>query len=380
LVAEAPGRLELLGNHVDYNGGLVLAGAIDRVVTAVASVAGDQGFIEIVAGDISDTVSNVPISETRDWRNASGATGPADYLKGVAASILARDLPVRNGLKISVAGDVPIGFGMSSSAGLCVALVLLLSADDVSPQEVVNIAREAEHRCGSPVGAMDQSASIAGGIILFDGRDTSFETLTPDLGDYVFAVADSGITHALGTSSYPIRVDESQRALREIQSYAFPELSSLGELSVNDFTSAMPILESRLDPALQRRVLHVVMEVDRVRAGIDAISRTDWDRFGQLMTESGQSSDANYEISHPKVEELVRQLLSLDGVLGARMMGGGEGGPALALIHANAIPHVAEALEQGYFRDNPSHLDGDRLQVARFGSGARLITFEGAGQ
>lgn len=373
LLAQAPGRLELLGNHVDYNGGLVLAGAIDRVVAVVSADGDDVETVGVVAGDVFAEVTSIPIDACRDWHATSATIGPFDYARGVIASLLARQQDIHGGRQLSIAGSVPIGFGMSSSAGLCVALVMSLVSTELTAREVVAIAREAEHRCGSPVGAMDQSASVAGGVILFDGRDASYTALEPNLGDYVFAVADSGVTHALGTSSYPARVAESQEALGAIKSSVLPGLPSLGELGSEQWNTIRPDLADRLTDRLRQRVDHVVTEVARVRLGVEAVKSADWVEFGRLMTESGQSSNWNYEISHPKVEELVAELNGIDGVAGARMMGGGEGGPALALIHHDALPEISAALERGFFLRNPSHLQGDRLQVCSFGPGARIV-------
>ncbi|MDQ3443220.1 MAG: hypothetical protein M3490_06390 [Chloroflexota bacterium] len=373
LVAEAPGRLELLGNHVDYNGGLVLAGAIDRVVTVVAAASGTPGTIEVIAGDVSNEIVAIPIEACRDWHAPPGPIGPFEYTMGVMASLLGRDQEIRGALQLSIAGNVPVGFGMSSSAGLCVALVLALASIEPTGRDTVAIAREAEHRCGSPVGAMDQSASVAGGVILFDGRDASYSSLEPDLGDYVFAVADSGVTHAIATSAYPTRVTESQEALGLIRSSVFPDLPSLGEISSEQWEAAKPALADSMSPRLQQRVDHVVSEVERVRLGMAAAQAANWLEFGRLMTDSGRSSNLNYEISHPRVEELVDELNRIDGVAGARMMGGGEGGPALALIHRDALPPAAAALQEGFFQRNPSHLSGERLQVCAFGPGARIV-------
>ena len=115
---------------------------------------------------------------------------------------------------IAIAGDVPIGFGVSSSAALCVSLALALADGFAGPEEIVLLAQEAEHRAGTPCGTMDQSASVAGGVIAFDGATLGVERLSPSLGDHVFAVADSGVERSLGTSSYPRRVAESREALR----------------------------------------------------------------------------------------------------------------------------------------------------------------------
>ncbi len=373
-LAEAPGRLELLGNHVDYNGGLVLAGAIDRIVAIVSADGGTAGSIELVAGDVSSEIATVRIEDCRDWRASGGPIGPVEYARGVIAALLSIGHGVRDGLRMSVSGNVPLGFGMSSSAGLCVALVLTLAEGDLSPGEIVAIARDAEHRCGSPVGAMDQSASVAGGVILFDGRDDSFAVLEPNLGDYVFAVADSGVTHAVGASSYPVRVAESREALDVIRSTVMPDLPSLGEMAPDRWGDIQSQMGERLSPRLRQRVDHVVNEVARVRLGMGVVRAADWPAFGRLMSESGQSSNRDYEVSHPLVEELVTELSTIDGVTGARMMGGGEGGPALALIHRDAVADVAATLERGYFERHPSHLHGDRLQVCAFGPGARVST------
>lgn len=371
--ATAPGRLELLGNHVDYNGGLVLAGAIEQSVVVAISPTGQPGQIDVVARDVSDDVVSLRIADLVNWQKTDGETGPADFARGVIASLLGRQLAVRDSLQVVISGDVPLGFGMSSSAALCVALVLAFSEAELSPTERVVIAQEGEHRTGSPCGAMDQSASVAGGVILFDGRDTSFSAMTPDLGDLAFVVADSGITHALGTSSYPVRVQESRQALAALNGLGAHLLPSLGELTPEQWNGLREAFLDAQGPVLTRRVDHVVTEIERVRDGVAAVEASDWARFGALMSASGASSNDAYEISHPVVEELVALLRSQPGVLGARMMGGGEGGPALALVERYAVNDLRTTLEADYFRRHPSHLNGERLQVAAFGPGARLL-------
>lgn len=368
--AVAPGRLELLGNHVDYNGGLVLAGAVDRVV-AVGIEPTLVTELSLVAGDVSPSPFRIDPAQAQDWRNTDEETGPREYALGILAALRSRDLPVLDGAQLSIAGDVPLGFGMSSSAALCVALTLALAATRLRDSDIVAIAQEAEHRAGSPVGAMDQSASVAGGVILFDGGDTSFKRLDPTLGDCVFAIADSGVHHAIRTSAYPARVQESQQALMYLRENVRPDLESLGALGSREWSEIQRSHPGVLDDVLTKRVTHVVSEVDRVREGVIAIEAADWERFGELMSLSGRSSATDYDISHPRVEELVADLRTLPGVLGARMMGGGEGGPALALLRRNAVGDVAESLGRGFFARFPSESGSDRFQVCTFGEGAR---------
>lgn len=374
-LAIAPGRLELLGNHVDYNGGLVLAGAVDRVVVVGVSRDPELMGLTIIAGDVVSTPFSADTTHADDWRNSGSETGPREYVLGILAALRERGLPALDQAQLSISGDVPLGFGMSSSAALCVALTLALATSRLEDAEVVAVAQEAEHRAGSPVGAMDQSASIAGGVILFDGGDTSFKRLDPFLGDHVFAVADSGIHHAIGTSAYPERVKESQRALTCLREEVDPDLESLGAIDPSAWSEIRKDHPALLGAALTQRVSHVVSEVERVREGMEAIEARDWQRFGSLMSASGRSSATDYDISHPRVEELVRSLKALPGVLGARMMGGGEGGPALALLRRDAVDQVSESLGRGFFARYPSDVDSDRFQVCQFGQGARRTQY-----
>jgi galactokinase len=362
--AVAPGRLELLGNHVDYNGGLVLAAAIDRRIAIASGSGGVPDHIDVAVGG---HISRLSIDEMRDWKTGGARADTSDYVRGIVAALSARDVGVRGGTRLAIAGDVPIGFGMSSSAALCVAAVLTLAEQQPSPKETVLIAQEAEHRAGSPVGAMDQSASVAGNVILFDGSDVSWKSLTPDLGDLAFCVAHSGVSHALSESSYPVRVRESQEALALIRQHVDPVIPSLSEVdwdAVRD-TDWLPAV-------LKSRVRHIVTERERVRAGVTAVENNDWPAFGALMSASGQSSAIDYEISDPLVEELVAELNGIDGVLGARMMGGGEGGPALALVRSDAVAGIRQRLTETFYARHPVDMPGGAFQVCAFGPGATL--------
>ncbi len=377
--AVAPGRIELLGNHVDYNGGPVLAAAIDRSVVVAVDDAGAPGEVAAVASDVSPDLFAVSRADAVGWRSTGVEPGPADYLRGTVAALLARGAEPRDGVRLSIAGDVPLGFGMSSSAALCVALVNALSSAPLAPREIVLTAQEAEHRAGTPCGTMDQSASVAGEVILYDGADDSFTRLTPDLDRYSFAVADSGVTRSLGTSSYSVRVEESNEALEILRSHLTQDIPSLGQITTEQWQEIERHGESWLPPPLFARVRHVVSECERVRKGIAAVEQGDWPTFGQLMVESGRSSATDYAISHPRVEELVALVLTEDGVLGARMMGGGEGGPALILAEAAALPALEQALRRSYYQGHGIDKRDEVLQACRFGPGARVIELHQGG-
>lgn len=365
----APGRIELIGNHIDYNGGPVLAAAIDRVVVVGSGNLNAPRDISIVTADVNGQRHTFNALTLGDWRAGEGDSGPVVYLKGVVAALIARSIPFRAGVGLAISGDVPRGFGMSSSAALCIATLLALTVDEFEPLDMVAIAREAEHRAGSPVGAMDQSASVAGEVIRFDGRDNSFSRLSPSLGDLVFAVANSGVGRSLRTSSYGARVRETEEA-RQILADAYdldlPRLSALAP----HWDDVMPTVHSHLDETLLKRVRHVVSETRRVGEAETAMRAGDWSRFGQLMNASGESSARDYEISHPRVEALVHLLREEEGVLGARMMGGGEGGPALALLHKDAVGSVSNMLERQFYKPRKMAVDTAAMQRCVFGPGA----------
>jgi galactokinase len=379
-VAIAPGRIELLGNHLDYNGGPVLAAAIDRfIVVAVDTQPSPERTVRAIAADAPDeAVATLDARTLAGWRNASPPPQSLDYVRGLLAGLQAPErasFRPRLPASIAIAGDVPIGFGVSSSAALCVSLALALADGFSGPQEIVLLAQEAEHRAGTPCGTMDQSASVSGGVIAFDGATLAVERLSPSLGDLVFAVADSGVERSLSTSSYPLRVAESRQALelaRKQLGVTIPHLAAITEEQLDALDRAGVLPEP-----LGKRVRHVVEETARVAEGRAAMLAGDWTRFGHLMTASGRSSASLYEISHPRVEQLVAEALTVEGALGARMMGGGEGGSALVLVSRNAVPRLEETLRSGYYsRYGMADRDG-LIHICAFAPGAAYIPIGG---
>jgi galactokinase len=369
LLTRAPGRLELLGNHVDYNGGKVLAAAIDRDVVCLVG-AGDPNSIGIVFSDSEQEQSLTFFPDAlTDWRIHAGRPGSADYARGVIASGLERDGKVREGVRIGIAGDVPIGFGLSSSAALCVALTLSLHEPAPAGTDLVLRAQEAEHRAGTPCGTMDQSASVGGNVILFDGASVTWRGISPNLGQFMFAVADSGVSRSLGVSSYARRVSESQQGLEAARSILNRDLANLADVTDSDLSRLEA--SGELGNVLLKRVRHIVSECGRVDQGLDAVENGNWSAFGRLMNLSGVSSADDYEISHPAVEEIVSIAKSVDGVLGARMMGGGEGGTALILLSRGSISPLRLALDDSFYRSRDMRAQ-TAVQSFAFAPGASI--------
>lgn len=366
--AIAPGRIELIGNHTDYNGGPVLAGAIDRVIAMAAGPIEDPQAIGIAAADVRAKPAYCYPTELVDWHSTPKDRGPIVYIKGIVAALIARGIPVRSGVGLAVSGDIPPGFGMSSSAALCLAGILALTVDEIEPYEMVAIAREAEHRAGAMVGAMDQSASLAGGVIRFDGRDNTYKQIEPDLSNYVFAVADSGVKRSLRTSAYGTRVKETAEAVSALNQAYQLDLPNLAALTPH-WDTIQPTINQHLSGLLIARARHIVSETLRVDAAEVAVRNEDWVQFGQLMDASGASSAGDYDISHPIVEELVAHVRAQDGVLGARMMGGGNGGPALVLLRQDAVEPVRESLAS-FYQQHPIRNFDHAFYTCSFGPGA----------
>lgn len=374
LVAAAPGRLELLGNHVDYNGGPVLGAAINRYVIVLAEEGTSPlGRIEAVMAD-ADGQPRLALrpDDLEDWRNDEPPPEPLDYVRGAIAASRARSEEIRAPLRVAVAGDVPIGFGLSSSAALCVALCQALNDPLPPARDLVLLAQEAEHRAGTPCGTLDQSVSIAGGVVRYDGTTLATERIDPDLGEYAFAVADSGVARSLGASSYPVRVAESQRALEIARRHVDSALPNLAALGRDGYERLAALGPEDMPETLLRRVRHIVSEVERVEAGMAAMQAGDWVTFGSLMTASGRSSAEDYEISHPRVEDLVREALEVEGVLGARMMGGGEGGSALILLPRFRVDALIGRLYDGYYARHGMADREDLVHIFSFADGATV--------
>ncbi|MCA9860004.1 MAG: hypothetical protein KC438_09790, partial [Thermomicrobiales bacterium] len=262
----------------------------------------------------------------------------------------------------------------SSSAALCVALSLTLNEEPPAGAQLVYDAQAAENWTGVPCGTMDQAASVFGQVILYDGPEGT-RSVAPSLGDYCFVVVDSRVDRTLGASAYPIRVQEAAEAARILQAQWKRPVPNLGSLSQEDLDRIEMSGDDLLSPTLRARARHVVTEIQRVSAGMDAMDAGDWERFGTLMNASGKSSAEDYDVSHPRVEALVATMREVPGVAGARMMGGGGGGSALALLRVDSLDRLRRQLTA--FFDDESVMDA--VVPLSFAPGARLMSFDELG-
>lgn len=321
LRAFAPGRVNLIGEHTDYNDGLCLPFAVELGITVAARPTRD-GRVHVHATDLGeeDAFPATAPPPAQGWRA---------YPRGVVAELAALGVPVA-GVELTISSTLPAGAGMSSSAALGVGLILALAAlaerelDDVA---VAELAQRVEHRwVGANTGLLDQLACLRGRegqAVRLDMRTLDGTAVSVELEGWTFAVLDSGEIHELAASGYNARRDECASAR-----------AALGLASLRDAGRADA---DRLPEPLGRRVRHILEENDRVEETVAALDRGDGDRVGRLLDASHASLRDLYEVSTPQVDATVQRLLDA-GAAGARVMGGGFGGSALALFAPGRTP------------------------------------------
>jgi galactokinase len=320
ITAFGPGRVNLIGEHTDYNGGLSLPFAIDDgVMVTATAIEGDR--IEAIAYDIDNgahdafPIAHPPRDGSDDWRA---------FVRGVVAELSAAGhtiLPAR----LEIAGTVPQGSGLSSSAALEVALALALLglAGETEPDRpaLARLCSRVENDwVGAQTGLLDQTASLLatdGNALRIDFATMETRPVPLDLGDWRLATVDSGETHALATSGYNRRRSECDEAA--------------WHLNVHRLSEATPEQVATLPDLLRRRAEHVLSENARVDATVAALRARDLEQVGRLLDASHASLRDNFDASTNAVERTVRRCLEA-GAVGARMVGGGFGGHVLALF------------------------------------------------
>ncbi len=346
LLARAPGRINLLGAHVDYIEGWVLPGAIDRAVYLAAAPRSDA-TITIHALDFDQQASfsiaslRSPVSQPT-WLN---------YPLGIAWALQENGRSL-TGMDVVVAGDVPIGAGVSSSAAVEMAFLLAWEAmgsyklDDLTRAQ---LGQQTENQfLGVGSGMMDQFASVHGQanhLILLDCRTLAHERI-PLPPDTAVILADSGVRRQLVHSNYNDRPRECRQAAAILRQY-LPQVRTLRDVSPQMLAQYGRFLPK----SLRRRAQHAVGECVRVRAGAAALRQGDVAAFGRLVSESQESSRHNYENSLPQLDLLAEAASAVDGFYGARFGGGGFGGFMQVLVKATAVASVQAAMREAFERE-----------------------------
>jgi galactokinase len=342
LIVRAPGRVNLIGEHTDYNEGFVFPIAIDRETFVAARSRPDttvRAYTAQFDQEDSFTIKQIDRRPDMPWAN---------YVRGVVKGILARDLPI-TGADLLISGDVPLGSGLSSSASLEVAVgyaVQLLNNINLLGEELALLAQGAENSfVGVQCGIMDQFISALGRAdhaLLLDCRDLSYRPL-PIPPDVRVVVCTSGVHHNLGSSGYNERRATCNEAVRLLKA-RMPRISALRDVSVADLTANADLLP----PTILMRARHVVTENKRTLAAAAALERADLEAFGRLMNESHASMRDDYEISVPEIDLLTELARAVPGCYGSRLTGGGFGGSTVSLVTISAVERFVEQVAAGY--------------------------------
>jgi galactokinase len=338
----APGRVNLIGEHTDYSGGLVLPVAIDRAVRVFGDP--DEEAIHLDSDGFEGTVTLAP-----DGSDLDRATDWGRYVAAVAAELAALGRPAI-GLRGRVSSEVPVGAGLSSSAALEVAIATMLCAVADFPLEPLALAQagqRAEFRAvGVPCGIMDQAASVLGrrGHALLLDCGTLEHRPVPLPRELALLVIDSGVSRRLESSGYAQRRSELEESLKVLEGRRPSETppDEAAELAAR----------AGLDDILSRRLRHVVTENARVLATELALTRPagpDLDALRQLFAESQASLRDDYEVSIPELDMLVELALE-EGAVAARMTGAGFGGAIITLAERDHAPTIGENVAQRYLR------------------------------
>lgn len=369
-VARAPGRVNLLGEHIDYNAGFVLPAAIDRAAYVAVRPRAD-GVVNLHAPDLNGTAS-FRLSDLADKLNVDGQPLPrwAWYPAGVAWALQGRGLAV-TGLDAVLTSDVPRGSGLSSSAAVEVAFATAwqrLGGWPLSPMELAQTCQRAEnHYVGVNSGLMDQFASAcgqAGHALLLDCRSLEWEPV-PVPANVAIVVADTTKRRELGTSEYNLRRQQCEAAVAALAP-VLPGITSLRDVSVGDFERHAHLL----DPLVARRARHVVHEIARTVAAAAALKAGRVDEFGQLMNAGHASLRDLYEVSIPELDVMVEAAQTLPGCYGARLTGAGFGGCTVNLVAAEAAADFERALAQAYTHATGLHPE---IYVSRASAGAEVL-------
>jgi len=339
VIAFAPGRVNFIGEHTDYNGGLVMPAALDLGVMVAASPL-SESLLRVRSIDFDKLaeydINNLKRDDKESWANCP---------KGMTAVLLEK-FGFIGGIALTITGNIPLGSGLSSSAACEIAVgkaIAALFGITVEPMELALSAQTAEHRfTGTMCGIMDQAASVLGRkdhLIKLDCAKLAWEYVPFNLSNAKLLITHSGVKHNLADGEYNRRRNECSEALSIIK-YIIPSINTLAECEPSWLEKNSYLFSD----TIYRRAHHVATEQQRVLLAGEALFNGNLAEVGRLMTASHRSLQHDYEVSCEELDFLVDNALKLPGVYGARMTGGGFGGCMITLIENSAIETYKESL------------------------------------
>ena len=365
----APGRVNLIGEHTDYNGGHVFPCALTLGTYGIVRNRDDRKLRFYSAnfdklGVIETSLDELVSDPKANWTN---------YPKGVMWAFEKRGYKLAHGLDILIYGNIPNGSGLSSSASLEVLTGIILKDtfgfDDVSMVDIALIGQDSENNFnGCNCGIMDQFASAMGKkdhAIFLDTNTLHYEYAPVALEDAKIVITNSKVKHSLVDSAYNDRRNECETALKELK--AVTNISSLGELSEEAYEEHKDAIK---DAVRQRRAKHAVYENQRTIRAVEALKNQDVELFGKLMNASHESLRYDYEVSCEEIDILVDLAQAMPGVLGSRITGGGFGGCTVSIVKNDAVDTFVSEIGKAY-REKVGH-DAE-FYVVDIGDGASVI-------
>ena len=364
-VVKSPGRINLIGEHTDYNHGFVLPAAIDKYIEVAIGKRTD-GAIHMVALDLGETII-LPIQNL-----IPHATQWVNYIIGVVDQVFNKSQSANNnfivtqntltnteittavndtnlsgGFSICIQGNIPLGAGLSSSAAVECAVLFAINELynlSLSKMEMALMAQAAEHKfAGVKCGIMDMFASLHGQkdkAILLDCASLAFTYYPIELKDYSIVLFDTQIKHALASSEYNTRRLECEQGLKIIQE-KYASVKTFRDISIEQ-------VEACLVSKVYQRCKYVVEEIARVQLAVQDLTKGDMQAFGKKMLETHEGLSKLYEVSCPELDYLVEAVSHNENVLGARMMGGGFGGCTINIIKKTAVEEITKVLSDKY--------------------------------
>ena len=366
----APGRVNLIGEHTDYNGGHVFPCALTLGTYAVARKRDDrvlrfysENFASL--GVIETSLDDLVPDEKADWTN---------YPKGVMWTFEKRGYKLPQGMDIAIYGDIPNGSGLSSSASLEVLTGIVLKGmfgfDEITMPEIAQIGQYSENNFnGCNCGIMDQFASARGkkdNAIFLDTNTLEYEYAPVVLPDAKIVITNSKVKHSLVDSAYNDRRSECETALEELKSEM--PIVTLGDLTEAEFEAHKDTIK---DPVRQLRAKHAVYENQRTIRAVAALKANNIEEFGKLMNESHVSLKNDYEVSCEEIDILVDLAWEIPGVIGSRITGGGFGGCTVSIVKNDAVDTFIEKVGNGYKEQTGNTAE---FYVVEVGDGAHRLS------
>lgn len=358
ILIKAPGRINLIGEHTDYNQGLVLPASIEK------------GIYFAVSGNVENNIQ-IESFLTQPEKIVFQLNGEhkvfesfwGNYFKAIIEILIAKNYPLK-GMNCVFGGDIPIGSGLSSSAALCCGFIYAItqvSDKEISREDIALIAQEAEHKIGLNCGLMDQYAVLfgkKGNAFFLDCNDLSHKYIPINLDGYSWVLINSNIKHNLAVDSeYNKRRVSCENIVKQIQAYR-PQVKSLRDISKDDLVK----LKNKVNEIDIQRAKYIIDENERVLQMMQELTAGDAIAVGNVLKDGHWAMSTEYEITTSELDHLVKIGEELDGVLGSRMMGGGFGGCTINLIETKSLDESIKDLLRSY--KNKTGIDAEYYHLA----------------